>query len=234
VRQRILCVNPEHKEATPSMVIYDEYAHCFGCGYRVPIDSLGKLGVSRAPRVEPSDLKGELERIKALPTARVRGLELPVDGDSYYILWPSNDYYKRRKFIPGEGSKYLCPRGHAKPLFIPYEIKGANTLAVVEGEINALSLATLKPNYSICSPGGVGDFSEKMFYKYNTFFLRHKRFALILDKDSPGLEAAIKFKKLLLKHTHDVQVHLVSPDLNDLLMQGKLQDEAKKWGGVGL
>lgn len=219
--QRVFC--PFHKEKTPSVVIYESHGYCFGgCGV-IPLSELGN--VRPAAAAPPTDLKSELERIRLLPKSSVRGLHLPVDGDSYYIVWPEENYYKRRKFFPGEGPKYLCPRGHKKPLFVAHNPKGATQVAVIEGELNSLSLATLNPKFAICSPGGVGNFNEKELNN-----LHFDRYLLILDKDKAGLEAAIKAREILVKRTPYVEIVLMEKDLNQLLQDGQLQDEAKKRG----
>lgn len=229
--QRILCVNPEHKESNPSMVVYEDYAHCFSCGYRVSTAKLGHLNLMPARRREPENLVEALAYVKALPLARVRGLDLPADQEGYYLVWPDGSYYKKRKWIAENKVKYMCPRGHAKPLFIPYVVEKANTLVIVEGELNALSLASLKPNFSICSPGGVGDFKNELLERYSKFFLGHTRFRLILDYDIPGMEAAIRMKKLLMKRTPYVELKLMKRDCNDLLQSGELSQEVAAWGG---
>lgn len=219
-------------------MIYDDHAYCYGgCGV-IPLSELDAGDVSRmaANRPAPVDLPGDLLRIKALPTARVRGLELPVDGDSYYILWPSGDYYKRRRFIADGGSKYYCPRGHKKPLFVPWVQPKAEALAIVEGELNALSLAALKPSFSVCSPGGCGDFGAKIIASCNQFFLTYKRFLVIVDKDEAGLKAAMALKQALLPLTPYISIILMPRDCNDLLVDGSLSQEVNKWlnvnGGV--
>lgn len=212
------------------MEVYLDYAHCFACGYRVSTATLGSRGISlpEGPsRASPVDLQADLERIKSLPLARVRGLDLPVDSDSYYILFPGSSYYKRRKFFPGDGPKYLCPKGHAKPLFIAHDPKGADKVAIIEGEANALSLATLKPSFAICSPGGVGSFNEKELND-----LHFSKYLLILDRDKAGLAAAIKAREFLVKRSPYVEIVLMEEDLNDLLQSGRLEDEAKARGWI--
>jgi hypothetical protein len=224
--QRVHC--PRHEERTPSVVIYPDHGWCFGgCG-RIPLDELEAEGIKPAAKLPPEDLEAMLGYINGLPLADVRGLRLPVDSTSYYIVWPGGTYYKRRQFIPGDGPKYRCPAGHAKPLFVPRQVKG-DTLAIVEGELNALSLSSIEPPYSVCSPGGVGDFTEKLIDKCHTFVLSFSKFRVILDKDKPGLDAALRMKALLLKHTPHVDIVLMPKDCNELLVEGSLKDEAEKW-----
>lgn len=227
---RIICVNPEHVEKTPSMVIYEDHVHCHACGYHITLDKLNRPDIVSPVRRPPEDLKSSLERIKALPCAPVRGLSLPTDGKHYYIVFPSGDYYKRRKFIDdGEGPKYRCPAGHRKPLYIPRLVPKVQALAIVEGEINALSLASLEPAFSVCSPGGAADFFGVNFDKNSRFFLTHSAFLIIVDKDQAGVEAAIKIKERLLRHTPRVFIHAMAEDCNELLMRGRLGERVKGW-----
>lgn len=224
--QRVHC--PRHEERTPSVVVYDDHAWCFGgCG-RIALSELGRDVVGRRP-TPPENLAERIEYIRGLPRARVRGLDLPVDGDSYYITWPDGSYYKQRKFIPGDGPKYRCPRGHKKPPYIPLVRPRQPTLAIVEGELNALSIASLEPPFSVCSPGGVGDFGEKFIAQCKHFCLQHSRFYVIVDKDSPGIDAAIRTKGLLLKHSPHVHIIAMKPDANELLQKNALKEEVTKW-----
>lgn len=212
--QRVFC--PRHKEKTPSVVVYEQFGYCFGgCGV-IPLSELGDVRPTVA--APPTDLKSELERIRLLPTGSVRGLVLPIDGDSFYIVWPEGNYYKRRKFFPGDGPKYLCPRGHQKPLFVARKDVSKDNLVIVEGELEALTLATIKGNYDIVSPGGVGNFKEGPWLN---FALTYKRFCIIVDRDRPGLDAAIRLKKALLEISPYVSVLLKDKqgDLNDLLVK---------------
>jgi hypothetical protein len=214
------------------VVIYEDHAYCYGgCGV-IPLSELDSGGVpigAAVPRPAPVNLEADLEHIKALPKARVRGLDLPVDRDSYYIVWPGDGYYKRRRFIADGGSKYYCPRGHKKPLYIPWVQPKAETLAVVEGELNALSLATLKPSFSVCSPGGSGDFGEKLLKTDASFLLTFKHFLVIVDRDEAGLKAATALKKALLHLTPYISIILMPRDANDLLVAGQLSQEVACW-----
>ena len=40
--EKIICVNPEHEDKEPSMLINENYAYCFGCGEKIGIDVKGK------------------------------------------------------------------------------------------------------------------------------------------------------------------------------------------------
>lgn len=222
---KVFC--PRHDEKTPSCEVYDEYAYCYGgCG-RIPLSELGGSYIRPAAK-PPTDLKSELERIKALPLTDVRGLRLPSDADGYYLLWPGDAYYKMRRWIGTNGDKYKNPRGHKKPLFIPH-LRASDTLAIVEGELNALSLASVNPPFSVCSPGSASDFSEKLISQEASFFLTYKRFLVIVDNDKAGLEAAIRLKKALLKSTPYISIIPMRRDANELLVAGELSQEVERW-----
>lgn len=222
--QRILC--PVHEEETPSCVVYHDHWRCYGCGASGPLSQLGLKGTSAISRPPPVDLPSELARIRALPLVTVRGLRLPADADSYYVVWPCGGYYKRRKFFPGDGPKYIGPRGHKKPPLWARREAGSATLVLVEGELNALSLAQACTHADVMSPGGVGDFKETLVYAVAGY----TRYILVLDRDKPGLDAGQKMRNWLLKLTPYVDLHLVQPDLNDKLVNGTLREEVRSWG----
>lgn len=230
MRDRILCPNPDHKEKTPSFVLYDDYGYCYACGYRAPLSELGGDIPRRSEKPRPVNLDEELAYIKGLPLASIRGLSLPVDSEFYYILWPNAPYYKKRRFIDSSGQKYLCPTGHAKPLFQARNIRGQG-LAIVEGEINALSLSSINPSFSVCSPGGAADFFGKNCNLYLKYYLTFSVIYVIVDKDKAGVEAAIKLKgKLLQSGLNNVSTVLMERDCNDLLVSGELGEFVEKMG----
>lgn len=212
MRKRLICPNPEHKEKTPSYVIYEDYGHCFGCGYR------GKVAEGAAsPPVPKEDINATLSYIATLPTKTVRGLDLPCDDQYFYILFPGYSYYKKRLLVSdGSVSKYKCPSGHAKPLYIPYHRPNHTSLAIVEGELNALSLAQIEPSYNICSPGGTADFYGKNYEKYCQYYLQgYKSYTIIVDRDGAGCKAAIELKTKLMKHSPDIKIILQDRDCNE-------------------
>lgn len=206
---RILC--PVHKEDTPSCVLYDNGWHCFGCGAHGTLD---QLGVAAPPPKLTEDLPKRIKEIEAMPRVLIRGLSLPSDGVGYYIKWPDNKYYKKR-LKAGGANKYLCPAGHVKPLLIASPASVSSPLFIVEGELNALSLALIAPG-AVVSPGGASEFCSQKYLqeykKYSTIFI-------IADNDRAGYEAVVKLKGMLLRHTPKVHAHLMEQDFNDILVE---------------
>lgn len=214
MRQRILC--PVHKEATPSMVLYDDVGHCFGCGATIPLDKLGVKAEQKEKYVE--DIEASLKRIRELPKRDIRGFQLHCDPDYFYILFPGASYYKKRLIARTSGSKYVGPSGHQKPLFRAVDSPENNTLAIVEGELNAMSLAACGFPVNVCSPGGAGDFYSKSMSKELTYYARHARILIVTDKDKAGAVAAIELKARLLGRSH-VMIQLVEKDFNELYQE---------------
>lgn len=216
---RILC--PVHKEHTPSCVLYEDSWHCFGCGAR---GSLSELGLAAPPPRPKENLVERMREIDQMPLVSIRGLTLPSDGVGYYIKWPDNTYYKKRLRIGG-ANKYLCPAGHTKPLLVAVRAPLSSPLFVVEGELNALSLALLAPG-TVVSPGGAADFSSK---KYLQEFKKYNIIYIIADNDRAGYEAVVKLKAECLKYTHKVYAHLMERDFNDILVERGLAGVADEY-----
>jgi hypothetical protein len=214
MQKRIYCPNPKHPEDTPSCVIYDTHAFCFGCGSRFALEELG-LSVKQGETYErpTTNIAADIARINALPKGAYRGLCLHYDSDYSYLVWPGNDYYIARSRSTDSGRKYLCPAGHRRPLFVARQER-QNTLAIIEGELNAASLALVSAPFDVCSPGAAGNFNLE---KYANFFLKYTRFVLISDKDRAGFNAAVSLKTQLLKHTPYVTILLMEQDFNDIL-----------------
>lgn len=211
---RVLC--PKHSESTPSCVIYDDGYHCYGCGAHGPLSDLGiTVAGYRRPK---EDLSAALQTISKLPRVTVRGLQLPVDANHYYILWPDGDYYKKRSKVATQ-AKYLCPSGHSKPLF-KADVAGRKTLAIVEGEINALSLAAIYPPFDVVSPGGACEFTSR---KYMTFYQQYGTLVIVADEDTAGLKAAIELKAKVLTWTPHCMIYLMKEDCNDVLTKEGVQ-----------
>lgn len=217
---KILC--PYHDDTEPSMHLYASHAHCFVCWAHVPIDKLdlGKLGLKKLPQVK-EDLDSKLSYIKNLPTKTIRGLELPYDDVGYYILWPQQRYYKCRKWND-TGGRYLSPKGITKPLYV---IAGDNRdkLLIIEGELNAASLANITKRVSICSPGSAGE-----MLKYINFYLRFKSIHVIVDHDPAGVVYGLELKQALLARNKPTKLHTLTTDFNELLQHGK-EKEIRDW-----
>jgi hypothetical protein len=211
-------------------VIYDDHAYCYGgCG-RILLSELGIEGEAHEPirRDPPEDLGVSLSRIATLPKIWHRGLEFPADDRYFYIVWSNGSFYKRRLLVGSDGAKYLCPRGVTKPLFVAREQTGQTKLVIVEGELNALSLASVPGNYDIVSPGGCGDFKTERYLSY--YLTGYDKYVILVDADSAGLSAAIELKNKLIKHSPYISVMFCKhgEDCNDLLIQGKIQNVSSK------
>lgn len=207
--RRVLC--PFHKERTPSVVVYDDKYYCFGCGKHGPITELG-FTIGDIRRVKPANIPQDMAYIDRLPTGLIRGLMLPHDETHYYVVWPERDYYKKRSKLQ-TSSKYLCPPGHRKPLFVAQTHMSSN-LFIIEGELNALSAAAAKPPATIVSPGSCVEFTSK---KYQEYYEKFSRIWVFADADRPGVEAAKELKNMLLSFTPHVTLALMEQDFNDIL-----------------
>lgn len=221
MRKRYHC--PKHVESTPSAVVYRDGWYCFGCGQRGAISELG-LVEEEIPRIEyVEDLQDTLRYIERLPKRFVRGFELPHSLTGYYLVYPCGTYYKHR--IMGTttpGGKYRGPSGHKKP---PYVIPGkenSDTLVLVEGEFNAMTLALLDLPIRIISPGGAGDFYSKGREKDLITYSKYYTVIVVVDDDAAGAQAAIETKSRLLiaNKNCDVRIKLLKEDFNDVYVNG--------------
>ncbi len=180
----------------------------------IPTEEL-KLPSSIQPQTKQiTDVAAELEKIKQLPTAHIRGLEMPYDDSGYFILWPNGRFFKKRKNYGNV--RYLAPAGHKVPLYIcPGESKN---LLVIEGELNAASLfhAMWEIDYKIVSPGSAGEFLKQLDY-----YLKYDNITLILDKDAAGIVHGLHTKEILLKHRKNVKLVLVDHDFNEKLQESE-------------
>lgn len=214
---KILC--PNHKERTPSCHVYPDGLHCYACGFRAPHGTYSGINTALLPpeeEIEAEDLGRAFERIDRLPVSGVRGLQLPVGREGFYIPWPTRDYYKLRR-DSDSGPKYVGARGHRRPLF--WASQQGHQLFLVEGELNALSLALALPDWACCSPGGVGDFKSARIDKYYTQIKHYATITLVVDNDPPGAMAAIDALAYLRARGHRVSYLLMEPDANDVLVQ---------------
>lgn len=219
---RILC--PKHKEKTPSCAVYEDGYFCYGCGAYGPLSEIGGIDVQEVIDPEPEDLRRSLERIRKLPVKRVRGLDFPCDEYSYYVVWPDGSYYKRR-FLEDRKPKYLSAVGHKKPPF--WARTEGKTLFIVEGEINALSVAKAFPDCAVMSPGGSGDFSEARVKNRLKSVLHYSTLIILVDADRAGAEAAINLLAVLAGVGRKAKYLLMQKDANQLLQEGGI-DGLKK------
>lgn len=219
---------PFHEDHTASLHFYynEDHYHCFGCGAHGVLSTLlGESVVKRPHEEKPKeDLEASLARIKALPTKEIRGLQLPYDDKSYYIVWPNCPYYSRRFFEVAEGMpKYKRPSGHPTPLLNART--NGTPLVIIEGELNALSVALAVDSehslsLSIVSPGSAGDFYSKGRDSNLDTYCRYPHIVLLVDADKAGTIAAIELKtKLTLRGHKNVSIHLMKKDANAILVE---------------
>lgn len=226
MKRRIQC--PWHHEKTASLVRQKDRWVCYGACHKaytleeVAAKTGGKVDYEyQEEDYEKEDLEASIGRIRGLPRASIRGLELPVDDRGYYITWPDGDYYKYRLLNPGTGSKYLGPRGHPVPLFWVRR-RGSGTLYISEGEINALSIASAVSD-SVCSPGSASCFNLRILGLHLTQFMQYSNVIVVLDKDAAGLKALIETKAYFLYKLPFVKYIPLEKDANQVL-----QDEGKQ------
>lgn len=224
MNERIIC--PFHDEKTPSLVLYPDTGlfKCFGCGKSGKIKQLPKGAqkrASKAGKVTPKeDLGKSISYIHGLSRELVRGLSLPCDEQFYYILWPGNQYYKKRSKGRTK-QKYYCPTGCQKPLFWLRNNCKTSHLIIVEGELNALSIqrANLFPPADICSPGGAGDFYSKNTMKNIRELTGYTYVHLIADDDEAGAKAIYELAEELKYYVPVITFHLMKTDANDILQE---------------
>lgn len=212
---------PHHSggnENTPSLKLYDDGGEwCFACNWYKPGDgSVNEYVQETRPK---ENLEETLSYIDTLPIKPYRGLTLPCDDVSAYIVWPCRGYYKRRFFTPNSTQpKYIGAFGHEKPLFV---LHGNIThLIIVEGELNALSLKAAYPEYTIVSPGGASDMVSRKYDTYLPMYLRWHNLMVVVDDDEAGNKALLGLMGQLrardpYKHIHTVRKK--KPDANEIL-----------------
>jgi hypothetical protein len=209
----ILC--PWHEESTPSLAIYHDGYKCYGCGKYGPLSDLGMEGADIPPPKPAENLVEKFDYIRSLPGVEVRGFSFPADDEAFYICWPDESYYKARLFNPRKG-KYLNPSGHKQPmLFVRHE--GNRELVVVEGELNALSVAKACPEVDVWCPGSASNFKSTKWSRYLNFLLQYSRILVVADRDAAGAEACIEIMSQLQGKVQEIKAHLMSPDANDVL-----------------
>jgi len=223
--QKILC--HVHEEKTPSLALYTDGKYfCFGCGVTGVISDLGIE--ARIEEKVKEDISHTLRYIDELPLKSIRGLELPTDGKFYYIKFPNEDYFKKRRVFDESHGRYVSPRGHAKPLFTASLNPAHTTLLIVEGEINALSAMQCNIPIDIVSPGACVNFTLKELKPLISRLREYSAIIIVVDMDVPGVSAAMKLKAELYKVNPNIKVEGVYEDFNDTLVKnGKEALESK-------
>lgn len=188
---KIFC--PKHEDTNPSCEVYEDGAYCFsGCG-QISLAELGFEGQASPPKPK-EDVEKSLEQIKRLSIGRFRGFDFPCDFSGFYITWPNAPFYKKRLFDPKAKNKYLGPSGHKPPLFWARN-QGSNTLACVEGELEALSLAEAVKSWDVVSPGSASSFESFSLVKACS---KYGAVLLFVDNDPAGIKAAQSLTTLLV------------------------------------
>lgn len=211
---RINC--PRHDDKVASCYVYQNGAFCFGgCGF-IPASEVKGSQSPVSPNKERyvEDLTKKLAYIGTLPVELFRGFPLPTDSFGHYIVWPDLSYYKLRVKDKDAKSKYRGPAGHKATLF--WARQGtSDTLCIVEGEFEALSVAAAFPEWDVCSPGGVSQFTQKSNL---THWIKYHTIIIATDDDKPGREAAIKAQGMLLNKVPELYPILksVEKDFNDI------------------
>lgn len=213
--ERIHCI--KHEESTPSLVVYETHAYCYGgCG-RIELSELGRVAEAAPKERYKEDIDARRKEIETFPRATFRGFVFPHDSRGYFITWPDCSYFKQRLFNPKPGeSKYKNPAGQSQPPF--WARRGASrTLILSEGEINALSMAEAFPEWDVLSPGSASDFKTAKFTKFLLTFVRYYCTVIIqTDRDGAGTEAAIHTKGLLLNKVPNLPIVLMERDANEI------------------
>lgn len=215
-----------HDDHNPTMHVYPDGAYCFACGKQATPEELGMEAVVLPPEREPENLEESFAYIDSLPKVKLRGLTFPADEWGYFICWPGRDYYKKRLYDETSG-RYRSPVGHKEPLFWARG-RGYQTLAIVEGQINALSIAETDLHIDIVSPGGVGNFYGKVAPKVLTEYCRYSTIVIICDEDAPGAKAAISLYSQLVTKGRTVSMKLMKQDANDLLCSTNGKEQLKE------
>lgn len=221
MRTRIRCL--WHDEQTASLIRRKDDWRCYGaCNKAFTHEEveakLGrKLEYEFTDEVEDKEVIQErYEYVETLSYQRIRGLLLRADKRGYFITWPDKSYYKYRLFDPGDGPKYLSPKGH-KPSLLWCRKGTGMTLILAEGELNALSLAEAFPEYDVASPGSASMFSADNLGRYLPILKFYRKLIVILDDDSAGLKGLIEAKAFLLYKIPFVDFILMKTDANEVL-----------------
>jgi hypothetical protein len=229
--RRILC--RWHDDRRPSMYLFPNGGFCFVCGKSATLAELGNPEPPTEEELLPEDLARSFAYIDSLALRQWRGLTLPLDDDSAYLVWPDRTYYKRR-LLHNEKVRYLSPLGHRKPWF--WARREGDTLIVIEGELNCLSVAEATP-YACVSPGGAGDFSSTQAKKNLPSIIQYDTILVVADADAAGAKAVIDLYGELAGRGKTAKTLLMPTDANEVLQQrGKeeLRQEIERGLGAAL
>lgn len=207
---KILC--PNHKDTNPSMHLYEERGYCFVCGYTCPVEEVASPTQMGQIKKEKTDVDEMLQYISELPVREHRGLQFPTNSTGFYVVYPNAKFYKKRLF---EGrSRYIGPRGHKVPLYV-HEGK-SDDVVIVEGEINARTLFEARVTIAtIASPGS----STEMLTHLDKLLTHCGIFAIVVDRDVPGVAWGLKLKSELLKRGRRVILAALEKDYNQILQE---------------
>lgn len=222
---KILC--KWHDDRNPTMHVYADGAYCFACGKQATPQELGMEAHELPPEREPENLEESFAYIDSLPKLNMRGLTFPADEWGYFITWADRSYYKKRLFDETSG-RYRSPTGHEYPPFWVRQ-EGHNSLLIVEGEINALSVGEVSHGLAdVVSPGGAGNFSGKLARKVLTSYCTYSNIFILCDEDAAGAKAAISLYSQLVSKGRTVRMKLMQPDANDLLCSTNGKERLKE------
>lgn len=225
---------PHHEERSPSAVAYANNYYSFCCGKSGPLSELGLAPGERIEITYVENIADTIETIKTLPKRPIRGFDLHADDRGYYLIWPDLSYYKRRIYGADAGNKYRGPSGHRKPPFVASD-KKSTTLVLVEGEFNALSLASLELPVDIISPGGAGDFYSTTGREALAQYALYDTIYVVVDADAAGAQAAIETKsRLIVLGCQDVKIVLLNKDFNDIHTEDGKEALMQFTTGLGL
>ena len=230
---KILC--KFHDDKNPSMKLYDNGYFCFVCGAHGSLDSL-KLDSTLLKDLnkKKEDVQAKISYIEQLPKKEFRGLIFPYDYDGFYIVWPDNSYYLLRAMSENFTVKYKGPAGVQRPLL--WARKDRNTiLAVVEGEINALTLSHCVEHIDVVSPGSATEFPKLENYLH---LLRGYAIILLMaDNDKAGVTALINTAKILNEDGSRYYAVPMGHDVNEIFLrygQKAVEQRVKKEIGRAL
>jgi Toprim-like len=227
--KKIRC--PLHDDSTASLALYPSFAYCFGgCG-RLELSALSIEGALPTIQIA-EDVVETFRYIDSLPLEFNRGFPFRTDSRGFYITWPDRSFYKKRIFEPGDGPKYIGPRGVQPPPFWARILNPNAAIMVVEGELNALAVMVAFPECSVVSFGSASEFSRPRIKEFLINLYKRANLCIVLDDDPAGLKAAIEVAK---GKSQDSVVCLMGIDANELLLTkgaGAIRTEIEK-GIVG-